>query len=303
MPRIRLIMLAALAVFALSADASASASAMCYRVAVAGSGAWENNACTVAGGTKEWVKVSKLETEIPGHPGEWCAKVEPGEPSRFSDNKCTIAKVGTGEFIKVIPECPDVPTGGDVALCKGGVEQEGTFPFTSKKKAATASKLEVTGGPTIVCQKAANVGQFNAADSNLTVSKLVIKFTECEITNTAETKANCEVEEPISTKEITGGFTGSDATKINFSPAVGTEFATVTIKNKAGKACIFKNTGSKVTGKQTCNVLSPSTEAVTHELECLPAGSTLEFAGKEAKFTLTEEVTLNAGGNWSLQES
>ena len=103
MSRIRIIMLSLLAVFAVSAVASASASATCYKVAVAGTGHWENGTCTVVGTTKEFVEVEKLETKL--NAGEWCAKVKAGEPSTFEDNKCTKAKAGTGEFIKVlVPE-------------------------------------------------------------------------------------------------------------------------------------------------------------------------------------------------------
>jgi hypothetical protein len=200
-------------------------------------------------------------------------------------------------------ECPDAVNGGDVALCKGGVEQEGLFPFLSIKTPNTSSKLEVTGGPTVVCQEALDTGTFHASNSNLLILLLIKFHGECLVTNTAETKANCEVVEPISTKEIHGTFDGDNPLLVLFKPLTGTEFASITIKNKAGKACIFKIENAKVTGEQDCHTVSPETEAVAHLLVCSTSGSNLLFAGKAAKFELTEEVHLGSpflGQQWGL---
>lgn len=112
--QLRLLLLSVMAVFAISAVASASASAStpgCYRVAVAGTGAWEKSTCLApAGTTKEYVMVEKVETQL--KPGEWCAKVKAGEPSRFSNNTCTTAHAGTGEFTTVIATCYMVAVAG-----------------------------------------------------------------------------------------------------------------------------------------------------------------------------------------------
>lgn len=200
-------------------------------------------------------------------------------------------------------ECPDAVNGGDVALCKGGIEQEGLFPFLSIKTPNTSSKLEVTGGPNIVCQEALDKGEFHANNSSLLILLLIKFHGECLVINTAETKANCEVVEPVETKEIHGAFDGDSPLLILFKPLTGTEFATVTINNKAGKACTFSNKGAKVTGEQDCHTVSPETLAVTHLLVCPPSGSNLQFAGKAAKFELTEEVHLNTpflGQTWGL---
>jgi hypothetical protein len=190
-------------------------------------------------------------------------------------------------------ECPDLVNEGDVALCKGGIEQEGLFPFLSVKTPNTPSKLLVVGGPTVVCQEALDNGTFHASNSSLLILLLIKFHGECLVTNTAETKANCEVVEPIETKEIHGVFDGSSPLLVLFKPLTGTEFATITIKNIPGKACIFKNEGSKVTGEQDCHTVSPETLAVAHLLVCPPSGSNLLFAGKKAHFELTEEVHLN----------
>jgi hypothetical protein len=102
--RLRVMLVSLLAVFAVSAVASGSASAACYKVVEAGTGSFEQPTCAGVVGTKEWVKVSALATETPAGSGQWCAKVEAGEPSRFSNNTCTTAHVGTGEFAKVYAE-------------------------------------------------------------------------------------------------------------------------------------------------------------------------------------------------------
>lgn len=114
MSRIRLTLLSVLAVYAVSAVASASASATCYKVATAGAGTFSNNICTVVGGAKEYIKVSKLETEL--KVGEWCAKVETAATGTYEENACMKAKAG-GEFIKVeakprvFKDCADTGVG------------------------------------------------------------------------------------------------------------------------------------------------------------------------------------------------
>jgi hypothetical protein len=200
-------------------------------------------------------------------------------------------------------ECPDPVNGGDVALCKNGVEQEGLFPFLSIKTPNTSSKLEVTGGPNITCQEALDKGEFHANNSSLLILLLIKFHGNCLVTNTAETLANCAVLEPIETKEIHGSFDGDSPLLVLFKPLTGTEFATITINNKAGKACIFKQTGAKVTGEQDCHTVNPETLAVSHLLVCPTSGSNLQFAGKAAKFELTEEVHLGTpflGQTWGL---
>lgn len=97
--RMRVLLVSMLAVFAVSAVASSSASAACYKVAVAGTGKFEKSTCAGAEGTKEYIKISKLETELKS--GEWCAKVEEKETGTFEDAACTKGKA-KGEYIKVL---------------------------------------------------------------------------------------------------------------------------------------------------------------------------------------------------------
>ncbi|HWY18341.1 MAG TPA: hypothetical protein VNY27_06480 [Solirubrobacteraceae bacterium] len=200
-------------------------------------------------------------------------------------------------------ECPDAVPGEDVALCKNGVEQEGLFPFLSFKTPNTSSKLEVEAGPSITCQEALDHGTIHASNSSLLILLLLKFHGECLVTNTAETKANCEVAEPISTNEIHGSFDGDNPLLILFRPLTGNVFANVTINNKPGKTCIFKIAGAKVTGEQDCHWMDPESLLVLHLLLCPPGGSKLEFAGKKAFFELTEEVHLGPpflGQTWGF---
>lgn len=101
--RLKLLLLSVMAVIAISAVASASASAACLKVAVAGTGHWTTNTCTVAGPPNEYVKTTTPITQI--KPGEWCAKVEAGEPSTYKNSTCTEAEAGAGKYTKVIAMC------------------------------------------------------------------------------------------------------------------------------------------------------------------------------------------------------
>lgn len=199
--RLRILLLSVLAVFAVSAVASASASATCYKVAVAGTGTFEKSTCEGAAGTKEWVKVSKLETELA--PGEWCAKVETAGTGTFSDNKCTVA-AGAKEFIKVL-----VPNREwEVQKCEavaGGIFTNGT--------------CEVVGaggfGEAGVTEKLAT-GKTRKVTSASTTTFILNegKTTEIKCTNTAAEGT------------ITGGQPGTDkATKITFTGCTTVEAA------------------------------------------------------------------------------
>lgn len=206
-------------------------------------------------------------------------------------------------------ECPDTVEGGDVALCKGGVEQEGAFPFTGKKKPATVATFTFTAGPITECKMAVSGGQFAAgAEDGLQISKLVLTLSECEIVNTASSKANCEVK-PIelngaSSEGLRGTFTGAEPAAVTWQPASGETLAFITVKTRPGKpSCVYAINNGALTGKQSCKLADSQEERATHVMECQGSGSTLEFRERSAKLELKEEVTLNAGGSWSLQKS
>jgi hypothetical protein len=160
-------LLAVCAVFAVSAVGAASASAQCLKVAVAGTGHWENNKCTVAGGTKEYVEVEKVETQL--KPGEWCAKVKAGEPSTYKDNKCTEPETSTGKYIKVMAACYPVAEKetGNFASSEKCEKNE----TTTKGAWVRISKLEnevSPAGSEIWCAKVATAKTGNYKDNKCT---------------------------------------------------------------------------------------------------------------------------------------
>ena len=144
MTRMRMIILSLLAVFAISAIASGSASAACYQVATAGTGEFESPLCAGVAGTKEYVKVSKLEKELVY--GEWCAKVEVAGAGTFEDNKCTVADK-TNEFIKVLTGPPLRPTFWHFGAPVGGAG----LPAEAKSGVSRLWATEV--GVVVVCKE------------------------------------------------------------------------------------------------------------------------------------------------------
>jgi hypothetical protein len=146
--RLKLLLLSVMAVIAISAIASASASAACLKVAVAGTGHWTTNACTVAGPPNEYVKTTTPITQI--KPGEWCAKVETGEPSTYEDDKCENAKAGGG-YIKVIAMCYPVAV-AETGNFASSVKCEKNEP-TTKGAWVSIEKLEKEVSPGIWCAK------------------------------------------------------------------------------------------------------------------------------------------------------
>jgi hypothetical protein len=240
-----------------------------------------------------------------------------------------LSAIGAGSAAandKCHPTHEGVKDTEDINLCinneeAGSPSEHLAVSFTSSKKAATESKLEVTNGPTIKCKTATNTGQFDKENGALTdngksveISDLVITFKECKVTNSATTEANCVVTEPIEanggpTKDGIDGILGSP-TEVAFSPSEGTIFANIVIKNNGTKVCSVKTgaEGSNVTGKQKCTLPGSETEAVTHEVVCATSGSELKFGATEntAVFELTENVTLSGaelGKEFSLVKS
>jgi len=189
--RLRLLLLSVMAVVAISAVASASASAAptCYKVAVAGTGTFENNACTVTGGTKEYIKITKLAKEI--KPGEWCAQV--AKPTgKYSNEGCTEEKAGATEkeyikvmtFKRIFEVCQKGGTekkkdhtcaGGEVA---GGEWSWLPIPAGTKfavESAGNAFKLE-GGGLSSDCTAVTNTGEIGPGGASINVT---LKFTGC----------------------------------------------------------------------------------------------------------------------------
>lgn len=259
--RLKLLLVSMMAVFAISAVASASASAECLRVAVAHTGHWETNTCATVGTTKEYVEVEKLETKLKA--GEWCAKVKPGEPSTYKDNKCTEEKAGTGEYTKVLESAAEqqqfVEKNGKEVVKKG---------FTSKEGISTLT----VAGKKVECKADTDKGELTSKES---VTKVVVTFTGCEIEviiNKLPVKcaisskgiANAKKEiVTVSLKGELGEVAPAEATTevgLLLEPESGTEFVTL---NATGEPCNTIET--KVTG-QVAGEVTPLALAVKHNV-------------------------------------
>lgn len=195
----------------------------------------------------------------------------------------------------------------------GSPMTESAVPITIKKTATTTSKLEVTGGPIIVCEEANGTGAIESAtqseegkeeivdSSPVEISGVVVNFEKnCKVTN----NANCTVTEPI---VANGGPTadGLDGTILNlsevsFAPSEGTVFATVKIN---GASCPFPGSFN-VAGTQNFKIEPKlNEESATHKGKATTG--TLKFGGKAAKLELTVDVALGApevGKKWSIRE-
>jgi hypothetical protein len=159
----------------------------------------------------------------------------------------------------------------------------------------TPSKLEVEGGPIIVCSEASGTWlalEGETGTGGVLDGKLEFK-TNCKVTNS---EVKCEVKEPIVTEELTGTYDatlgGEDTT---FAPPAGQPFARVTIKSKVGQTCTLASNETPVTGTQLCDVLKGSEQVAIHLIECEPPGSALLYGESNAKFEATFEAEcLNA---------
>jgi hypothetical protein len=315
MPRIRLIMLAALAVFALSALASASsASAECRQVAVPGTGTFENNICTVAGGTKEFIKISKLETRLKG--GEWCAKVETAGTGTFSDNKCTNT-VGAKEFIKVKVHEWTVPCHKVIAANKGlgdfnnntCTEPGGTKEFSDVLLAGERAELsEFLPGAVIASRikldgitvEAAKVSlgaeptnDFITGTNGGSIKAAGLKFEEAKVSSPAGCKITAET---ITTKEEIELVLSSTSAALTFKPVPSTGvFAEFGFANEAGCG-VLKGKTVQVTGKTKGTISNPATCEENHRLSINEKPSELKAAGAAVE-EFFQEITLPAVEN------
>ena len=338
MSRIRIIMLSMLAVFAVSAIASASASAAptCYKT-VGATGAWENNSCTTAGTTKEYVKVEKLETELAagglGESAEWCAKVKAGEPSTFSNNTCTTAHTGTGEFTKVFAfkriweVCEEVAGEGkeppkkyDEHKCNTQVKPLAERKWQWKKLEAGESRNVVSwivpgtsyvltvGEKIITCTGAADAGTITGGKPG--TDNISILFYGCTtsqagcLVKTAH-QANGIILVPNVETRLVERATSTGVTvladEFKSKPAPISAFVTLTFEAEAGKSCSeFPET--KVKGQvagEVINLANGNTEIKFPSPELKE--NTLEAFGAPAKLTGRSEVELENG--WAFRAS
>jgi hypothetical protein len=324
--RIRILFVSLMAVFAVSAVASATASAAptCYRVAVAGSGAWEKNNCTTLGGTKEYVMIEKLENLFksggPGEPDEWCAKVKAGEPSRFSNNTCTTAHVGTGEFLKVLrfkrvwEVCvekagagtePPIKYDNEKCNSKTKLLAERKWEWvsvTSKKKVTSKGGefklVNTTAGKEVVCTGVTNTGEVGPGGES---ENVVLNYTGC--TNGPKT---CEAFAPTSNDgkgeiEVTNvddqlverATSGGVVVLADEFFSDGTEFVTIEFEAAGTESCTGF-TPTKVKGQVAgeCNNLASAGEVELNFPNPELTGNSLEAFGSAAKLFGSATVKL-----------
>jgi hypothetical protein len=309
--RLKVLLVSLLAVLAISAVASGSASAtgQCYKVITAGTGQFEEPTCVGAAGTKEYIKIAKLETEIT--PSEYCAEVETAETGAFEDAACTKAKA-KGKYIKV-----HVPT---YWLCReGGTEkyenhlcakktETGKWSFLPVEKAEKYAFTD-TSGVTIfestlgvqrvivICKKDKSKGNTGPGGR---ITSLFITYEECNlytVTKYIKTLTTCVVPN-IATGELNGflikgkGIGPED----EFEPAAaGGAFATIKVEG-----CALESK-EEVKGKQICQLPEAPVGLVTHEVVCSPSGGALTFGGKPASYYGTELVELTNGWAWGAE--
>jgi len=132
--------------------------------------------------------------------GVACAKVKAGEPSRFSNNTCTAAKVGTGEFTKVkisLDEwdvCEEVagegkepPTKYDDHKCNTKVNELKLRKWqwnvlgagvTKKVKSSGGAFTLTAGGKVVKCTAVTDKGTITGGKPGTDLAE-VITFTGC----------------------------------------------------------------------------------------------------------------------------
>jgi hypothetical protein len=281
MIRIRIIGLALVAVFAISAVAASTASAQlpefvrCAKVAAGEPSSWEAG-CTTAKASGGYAKVS-------AGPG-LCVKVAPGEPSSWEDAACTKPKTGTGEYIKI------AATG------------KPKFKSTSGE-----SILWTATGKEIKCKADTNAGELTGNQTD----KVVVTFTGCTAPTSfgvaCENKAAGEI--VTNTLKSTLGYIKKPATtKVGLllepePPAtLFAEFKCLTVNVKVRGSLICEMTPINtwtVTYKLICHHEKAKPfkqeftkfegEEATHELETSVGGAAYEKSGQESTDTITLE--------------
>jgi hypothetical protein len=202
--------------------------------------------------------------------------------------------------------CIHEPSGTHVALC---VEEPGQSPvtlllfstnttFAGVKEPGTEMSLVTPDlGADITCESATSSGTLepSGVSTGLTASKIVVTYEgKCE--DSADS-AECEVKEPITTKELSATLSllSNGSLDVLYKPATGTTFTTVTIKSKTGFTCGSSIERAKVSGFQLCEGLGLESEpdGTFQLLACAPSGSEMTFGGDPTEFEAAGEVSLS----------
>jgi hypothetical protein len=197
-------------------------------------------------------------------------------------------------------------------LASGELELLETALILTTQESAVAHTLTVAFGTPL--EVSCSEGTGDAPVKGEKIEGAVLTFSGCTVTgSTPGLAAACEIEGgKIVTKEIKGTLElSNNLIHMTFTPQAGTVFAEFTVKSQAGKTCLDAQSKGKVEGTQLCFWLNETgalieEDAEIHLFECTPTGSTLKFAGKEAKLqdeweALMDEPVLD--GLYSVEES
>ena len=252
--------------------ASASAQAIFFCVPVtAGSGGFNDNACTMAAGTRTWA----IAYPGPSAKMNVCLKV-PAPMGSFNTSNCATAG-GTKEWelfntLAPVPAIQGTSSSSIISGIDAGVK------FEVKCTSDTYSAQPEPGG-------AYSGGKFELK------------------TCTVVKPANCTVNEPIKA-EFTGQLEESEGKVVDkLVGSKGSEgFAEITFK---GESCGFKGTTLTLKGTETCGYdTEVGTLKFEHEMICKTTGSKLKAAGQTATYegTDTKVIAKNEEGEFTWAE-
>jgi hypothetical protein len=140
----------------------------------------------------------------------------------------------------------------------------------------------------IICRKARITNAQIEAGGNSIGSP---EFSACEVIK----PVGCKLKEPV-VSALKGKLVEvSGVLEQEFAAQSGEAITTVSLE---GASCSLKEP-FEVSGTQTCRLPGISTEAVTHEMECLTSGSKLKVGGKLATFEGTTAGHLEGEPLWS----
>jgi hypothetical protein len=148
----------------------------------------------------------------------------------------------------------------------------------------------------VECSQNTYSGDLESAGS----SDATVEYKECKVLNEAETDITaCKVSEPIVSK-LKGSLIGheeheaAEPTELKFSPAEGTEFATLELTSTGTETCAESGKYS-ITGSQVCRLSDGEEYSAIHDLECTPGGSKLTLGSSTANLLSTEDLKLANG--------
>lgn len=198
--------------------------------------------------------------------------------------------------------CENNATSGPYELC---VETKETTSQTLSGVGGVSTLKSKVGAATVeISCKTSKFTTLGEAEGKSSAGK--ITFETCTMVKPAATK--CTVTSPIVAEftdqlsPVTGAlfdtFTGSKA---------GKEFVTITISQVAGQECAAKGTFA-ITGEQEATFdAGIATEATTHTIKAVPAGSKLKLGVEKAEFTSEATIEALTGGGakqkFSIQKS